>query len=74
MTERLVELIREHQPCVALTGAGVSTETHGAESRAIAAGGGFQTGADRERRLKAMMPPSVARPARTPPVTQGQRA
>ncbi len=27
MTERLAELIREHQPCVALTGAGVSTES-----------------------------------------------
>jgi NAD-dependent SIR2 family protein deacetylase len=75
MSERLAELIREQQPCVALTGAGVSTETHGAESREIAAGDGFQTGADRERRRKAMMmPPSVARPARTPPVTQGQRA
>jgi NAD-dependent SIR2 family protein deacetylase len=32
MTERLAELIREHQPCVALTGAGFSTETHGAET------------------------------------------
>jgi NAD-dependent deacetylase len=27
MSERLAELIREHQPCVALTGAGVSTES-----------------------------------------------
>jgi NAD-dependent deacetylase len=27
MTELLAELIREHQPCVALTGAGVSTES-----------------------------------------------
>jgi NAD-dependent deacetylase len=27
MSQRLAELIREHQPCVALTGAGVSTES-----------------------------------------------
>jgi NAD-dependent SIR2 family protein deacetylase len=27
VSERLAELIRENQPCVALTGAGVSTET-----------------------------------------------
>src|SRR6266540_163744 len=27
MSERLAELIREHQPCVVLTGAGVSTES-----------------------------------------------
>jgi NAD-dependent deacetylase len=27
MSERLAELIRDHQPCVALTGAGVSTES-----------------------------------------------
>jgi NAD-dependent deacetylase len=27
MSERLAELIREHQPCVALTGAGISTES-----------------------------------------------
>jgi hypothetical protein len=26
MSERLAKLIREHQPCAALTGAGVSTE------------------------------------------------
>jgi len=27
MSDQLAELIRDNQPCVALTGAGVSTET-----------------------------------------------
>ena len=39
---RLAELIREHQPCVVLTGAGVSTETHGAESREARLGAAFR--------------------------------
>ena len=83
--ERVAQRLRRGEPGVrhpdvprAGSATGTCEKFHGdARSRKPedADGVALQTGADRELRLKAMMPPSVARPATTtPPITQGQRA